>query len=181
MSGNFLSRRWAEVRLLWRDIDRDDLDYMTDTAAVDLDPAHPAGHLILVAVTVLLLVALLWAALSKVDEVTHAEGQIIPSSQVQVVQNLEGGIVQEILVKEGDVVDKDQILLRIDPTRFASSYQEGRLKYLALLAQVARLTAETQDQPLELVRRAADLLDELQPLDDLLLPLLRPRLGELLA
>lgn len=150
MSGNFLSRRWAEVRLLWRDIDRDDLDYMTDTAAVDLDPAHPAGHLILVAVTVLLLVALLWAALSKVDEVTHAEGQIIPSSQVQVVQNLEGGIVQEILVKEGDVVDKDQVLLRIDPTRFASSYQEGRLKYLALLAQVARLTAETQNQPLEL-------------------------------
>jgi adhesin transport system membrane fusion protein len=146
----FLQRRWAELRQPWRDIDRDDLDYMADTVAVDLDPAHPAGHLILAAVTVLLVVALVWAALAKVDEVTQADGQIIPSSQVQVVQNLEGGIVQELLVKEGDVVDKDQILLRIDDTRFASSYEEGRLKYLALLAQVARLTAETQSSPLEL-------------------------------
>jgi adhesin transport system membrane fusion protein len=147
---SYLKRRWAELRLLWRDIARDDLDYMADTTAVDLDPAHPAGHLILAAVAVLLVVALVWAALARVDEVTQADGQIIPSSQVQVVQNLEGGIVQEILVKEGDVVDKDQILLRIDPTRFASSYQEGRLKYLALQAQVARLGAESQGQPLDL-------------------------------
>jgi adhesin transport system membrane fusion protein len=146
---NFLRRRWAELRLLWRDLDRDDLDYMADTTAVDLDPAHPAGHMILLAVTVLLVVALVWAALAKVDEVTHADGQVIPSSQVQIVQNLEGGIVQEILVREGDIVDKDQILLRIDDTRFASSYQEGRVKYLSLLAQVARLTAETEGKPLE--------------------------------
>ena len=147
---NFLQRRWAELRLLWRDIDRSDLDYMADTTAVDLDPAHPAGHMILLAVTVLLVVGLVWAALAQVDEVTHAEGQIIPSSQVQIVQNLEGGIVQEILVREGDVVAKDQILLRIDDTRFASSYQEGRLKYLALLAQVSRLSAETEGKPLTL-------------------------------
>lgn len=146
---NFLRRRWAELRLLWRDLDRDDLDYMADTTAVDLDPAHPAGHMILLAVTMLLVVALVWAALAKVDEVTHADGQVIPSSQVQIVQNLEGGIVQEILVREGDIVDKDQILLRIDDTRFASSYQEGRVKYLSLLAQVARLTAETEGKPLE--------------------------------
>jgi adhesin transport system membrane fusion protein len=123
---------------------------MDDTTAVDLDPAHPAGHMILLAVAVLLVVSLVWAALAQVDEVTHAEGQIIPSSQVQIVQNLEGGIVQEILVREGDVVAKDQILLRIDDTRFASSYQEGRLKYLALLAQVSRLTAETEGKPLTL-------------------------------
>lgn len=147
---NFLRRRWAEMRMLWRDIDRDDLEYMDDTTAVDLDPAHPAGHMILLAVAVLLVVSLVWAALAEVDEVTHAEGQIIPSSQVQVVQNLEGGIVREILVREGDVVAKDQILLRIDDTRFASSYQEGRLKYLSLLAQVARLTAETEGKPLTL-------------------------------
>ena len=150
MNMDFLKQRWAELRRLWHDVEREDLDYMADTTAVDLDPAHPAGHLILIAVTVLVVVGLIWAGLSQVDEVTHAEGQIIPSSQVQVVQNLEGGIVQEILVREGDVVDKDQVLLRIDPTRFASSYQEGRLKYLALLAAVARLTAETQNQPLAL-------------------------------
>jgi adhesin transport system membrane fusion protein len=131
-------------------LDRADLEFMHDTVAVEMDYAHPAGHLILLAVAALLVVALLWAALAEVDEVTHAEGQIIPSSQVQVVQNLEGGIVQEILVREGDVVDKGQILLRIDDTRFASSYQEGRLKYLALLAQVSRLSAETEGKPLTL-------------------------------
>ena len=131
-------------------LDRADLEFMNDTVAVDMDPAHPAGHLILLAVATLMVVALLWAALAKVDEVTRAEGQIIPSSQVQVVQNLEGGIVQEILVREGDVVDKGQILLRIDDTRFASSYQEGRLKYLALLAQISRLTAETEGKSLQL-------------------------------
>ena len=131
-------------------LDRADLEFMNDTVAVDMDPAHPAGHLILLAVATLMVVALLWAALAKVDEVTRAEGQIIPSSQVQVVQNLEGGIVQEILVREGDVVDKGQILLRIDDTRFASSYQEGRLKYLALQAQISRLTAETEGKSLQL-------------------------------
>ncbi|GAB4360942.1 MAG: HlyD family type I secretion periplasmic adaptor subunit [Immundisolibacter sp.] len=143
-------RRRAQNGAAKGGLDRSDLEFMHDTVAVDMDHAHPAGHLILLAVTVLLGVGLLWAALAEVDEVTRAEGQVIPSRQVQVVQNLEGGIVREILVREGDVVDKGQILLRIDDTRFASSYQEGRLKYLALLAQVARLTAETQNQALEL-------------------------------
>ena len=147
MSG---SHRQADKAAPKRGFERADLDFMDDAVAVDVDPAHPAGHLILVAVAVLLVVGLVWAALAEVDEVTHAEGQIIPSSQVQVVQNLEGGIVQEILVREGDVVDKGQILVRIDDTRFASSYQEGRLKYLALLAQVSRLIAETEGKPLQL-------------------------------
>ncbi|WP_372723829.1 HlyD family type I secretion periplasmic adaptor subunit, partial [Immundisolibacter sp.] len=145
-----LRAAWSSLWARWRDLDRDDLDFMADTDAVDIDPAHPAGHLILFAVALLFVIALLWASIARVDEVTHAEGQVIPSSQVQVVQNLEGGIVREILVREGDVVAKDQVLLNIDDTRFASSYQEGRLKYLALLAKATRLQAEAEGVTLQM-------------------------------
>ncbi len=158
------SSLWAR----WRDLDRRDLDFMADTDAVDIDPAHPAGHLILFAVALLFVIALLWASIARVDEVTHAEGQVIPSSQVQVVQNLEGGIVREILVREGDVVAKGQVLLNIDDTRFASSYQEGRLKYLALLAKATRLQAEaegvTLQMPSDVTREAPQLGEDEQRL-----------------
>lgn len=93
------------------------------------------------------LVALAWAALAKVDEFTVAEGKVIPSSRVQMVQNLEGGIIAEVLVKDGDSVARDQPLLRIDKVRFASQSEEGRAKNRALLARIARLSAEANGLP----------------------------------
>ncbi|SOY93627.1 Type I protease secretion protein, haemolytica toxin secretion prtE family (hlyD) [Cupriavidus taiwanensis] len=100
------------------------------------------AHWILWCAAVFVIVALSWAALARVDEVAVGEGKVIPSSQVQVVQNLEGGIVAQILVRPGQVVDKDQPLMRIDDTRFTASYQEGRTKDDALVARIARLSAE---------------------------------------
>jgi adhesin transport system membrane fusion protein len=88
-----------------------------------------------------LLVLIVWAAFAKLDEVTRGEGKVIPSSQNQIMQSLDGGIVSEILVKEGQTVEKGQLLLKIDPTRFVSSLRENRAQYLALLAKSARLTA----------------------------------------
>lgn len=93
------------------------------------------------------LVALAWAALAQVDEFTVAEGKVIPSSRVQLVQNLEGGIIAEVLVKDGDSVARDQPLLRIDKVRFASQSEEGRAKDRALLARIARLSAEANGLP----------------------------------
>ena len=61
--------------------------------------------------------ALAWAALTDIDEVVRGDARVITQSQTQLVQNLEGGIVSEILVREGDVVERDQVLIRIDPTR----------------------------------------------------------------
>jgi membrane fusion protein, adhesin transport system len=166
--GTRIGAAWTAWLARWSNLDRDDLDYMGETAAVDLDPAHPAGHLILFAVALLLVIALVWAAVAEVDEFTTAEGQVIPSSQVQIVQNLEGGIVREILVREGDVVNKDQVLLNIDDTRFASSYQEGRVKYLMLLAKATRLLAETEgaalNLPLEVMTEAPQLGEDEQRL-----------------
>jgi membrane fusion protein, adhesin transport system len=76
------------------------------------------------------------------EEVTRGEGKVVPSSHVQIIQNLEGGIISEILVNVGDTVKKDQLLLRIDPTRFSSSFEENRAKYLSNKAKSARLKAE---------------------------------------
>lgn len=91
--------------------------------------------------------AIAWAALVHVDEYAVAEGTVVPSSRVQLVQNLEGGIVAEVLVKTGDRVEKDQPLLRMDRVRFASASQEGQARDHALLARIARLSAESAGLP----------------------------------
>lgn len=111
--------------------------------------------------TAFILLALIWASLAEIDEVTRGEGKIIPSSQVQIVQNLEGGIVSELLIKEGEQVEKGQILLRIDDTRFASSYRESRLKTSALEAKIRRLRAEADEIAFQLPTPLSDSSAEL--------------------
>lgn len=90
------------------------------------------------------LLAILWANRAELDEVTTGVGQVVPSSKVQVVQNYEGGIISEILVKEGESVKKGQMLLRIDDTRVSSSFRENYARYLGYLASSTRLNAEVQ-------------------------------------
>ena len=89
-------------------------------------------------VTVLLIV---WAALAEVDEVTKGEAKVIPSRQLQVVQSLDGGVVSQILVKEGDVVEAGQLLLKIDETRATSGVRESAAQVFALQVKQARLKA----------------------------------------
>ncbi|WBV67836.1 biotin/lipoyl-binding protein [Legionella pneumophila] len=76
------------------------------------------------------IVAIIWANYAILDEVTTGQGKVIPSSEVQVIQNLEGGIIQNIFVKEGQIVKKDQILMQIDNTRFMASYAEAEKKLM---------------------------------------------------
>jgi adhesin transport system membrane fusion protein len=99
--------------------------------------------------TILISVSLfvMWTAVAQVDEITKGEGKVIPSSQIQILQSLDGGIVAEINVKEGQVVDAGQVLLRVDPTRFESSVRENRSQYLALTTKVARLRALAEGLP----------------------------------
>jgi membrane fusion protein, adhesin transport system len=85
-----------------------------------------------------------WAAVAHIDEVAVGSGKVIPSSQVQMIQNLEGGILTELLVKEGDMVEQGQILLRVDATGFQSELRQNRAKQLVLEGQIARLIAETE-------------------------------------
>ena len=122
---------------------REDADFMPDRlAALFQQPPRPA-FLIIRASLLVLAVALVWAALGSLDEIAIGEGKVIPSSQVQVIQNLEGGIVANIPVRVGDLVRKDQVVIQLDEKRFASSMGEAKAKNNALMAKVARLTAET--------------------------------------
>ena len=105
-------------------------------------------HVLLGSIALFFVLALLWAAFFEIEEVARGDGRVITRSQVQVVTNLEGGIIAEIFVREGDVVQKDQPLMRIDPTRFESAYREGEQGAAALKAKVARLSAEVNRTPL---------------------------------
>jgi adhesin transport system membrane fusion protein len=119
-----------------------DLDYVNEPAAV-LARATPFRARVMLWMTILfLVVAILWANQAELDEVTKGTGKVIPSRQIQIVQNLEGGIVSELMVREGDIVDPGQILLRIDDTRFSSSFREREVGQAALEARLARLRAE---------------------------------------
>lgn len=89
-----------------------------------------------------LVLLLLWAGNFNVEEVTTGPAKIVPSSHEQVLQSLEGGILQELTVREGDTVAKGQIVAKIDPTRAEASFRESANRLLAHKAQAARLEAE---------------------------------------
>ncbi|MBX8508158.1 HlyD family type I secretion periplasmic adaptor subunit [Pseudomonas cichorii] len=117
----------------------------------------PDSHRLTVWVaTALILTALIWAHYAVLQEVTTGEGKAIPSSKVQVIQNLEGGIVTEIFVREGQVVNKGDTLLRLDDTRFLSNRGESEVDRLTLTAQVERLAAEAEGRPLLLPQEVID-------------------------
>lgn len=125
------------------------------SSGLDLADAHVAiseqrarGSRLLIWVSLLAVGALgTWAYFASIDEVVRGEGKVVPSQQVQIVQSLDGGIVEEILIRTGDQVEKGQVLLRIDPTRYSSSLGENHAEYLALLAKAARLEAIATDTP----------------------------------
>lgn len=126
------------------------LDWTTNAEWARLEQEPLRARYLLRVIGVILLVFLIWASLATVDEVTRGTGKVIPSRQVQVIQAVDGGIVSEILVREGQMVEAGQTLFRIDETRFVSSLRENRVQYLALLAKAARLRALAENTPLVL-------------------------------
>ena len=119
-----------------------DLDLITDIRTTILVQSPRGGRAIIWLTLLLVVCFVYWIAVAEVEEVTRGNGKVIPSSQVQIVQNLEGGILAETYINIGDIVQKGQLLMRLDSTRFSAPYEEYRSKYLVLLAQAARLKAE---------------------------------------
>ena len=131
------------------EIEEVDVEFMSDSSAAMLQGAPIRFHLILWFSVLFLFVAGLWASIAVLDVVTTGEGRVIPSSNKQTVQNLEGGIIKDIRVKPGDVVEKGQIIMIIDDTRFASSLKETEEQIGALEAKISRLSAEATGRPLQ--------------------------------
>jgi adhesin transport system membrane fusion protein len=119
----------------------EDLDWAADVewAQVRQEPLRARAVLRWIGFTLFIL--LVWATFARVDEVTRGAAKVTPSKQVQVIQSVDGGVVSEILVHEGQVVEQGQLLFKIDETRFVSSLAENRAQYLALLAKAERLRA----------------------------------------
>ena len=129
----------------------DDLDYASSASVAMLQQSPKGGQSLLWSIALLVVVFIVWAALADIDEFTRGEGRVIPSRYVQMVQNLEGGIVAEIYVKQGQRVERGEPLVRLDDTRFASSLRESDVTRYQLQAKTARLRAETrgEDFPVE--------------------------------
>jgi len=134
-----------------------DMAYMADVRAAMVVEATPKTTWALYLMAIILIAAIAWASVARVDEVTRADARVIPDGREQVIASLEGGILRELLVQEGMQVQEGQELAQLDPTRFESQQNEGQAKRIAVLATIARLTAEANGKPLQFPKEVADL------------------------
>lgn len=145
VSASHLNRDWASD---------------ADWARMQQDPLR--ARLMLYMVVVAIICVVVWACFAPIDEVTRGSGRVIPSSQLQRVQSFDGGVVQEIQVAEGDFVEAGDLLMRIDPTRFLSNFNENRAKAETLQAKAERLralaTVSSFDPSEELIEQAPNIV-----------------------
>lgn len=123
------------------------VDFATDADLAMLRQEPLRARVLLRSIGVVFAVFILWAAVAQLDEVTRGDGKVIPSRQLQVLQSIDGGLVSEILVREGEVVQANQLLIKIDETRFASSVKENQAQASGLMAKAARLKALSDGKP----------------------------------
>lgn len=128
---------------------REDMAFMHDLQQAMLLQKTPGSLAVLYLIAAVLVAAVVWAHFARVEEIAIGEGRIVPASREQVIQSLEGGLLAQMNVQEGDVVEAGQVLLEIDPTRAGASYREGLSKLLALEGSIARLRAEAHRTALQ--------------------------------
>ncbi len=136
---------WDKIRSNWAKEQADLARAKAEKFFTSDEELPLSRHLLLVFIVGFCVCFILWANFAALDEVTRGNGKIIPSSEIQVIQNLEGGIVEEFLVKEGDVVTAGQVLLRLRDISAASDYGANRARYFGLLATSQRLQAEAEN------------------------------------
>ena len=107
-----------------------------------LKPKLAANYLLLI-IFGFFFVFIFWASLVELDEVTRASGRIVPSKQIQVIQNLEGGIIKEIIVRQGDKVQAGDLLIKLDRTQFDAEFNRNEEEFFSLEATITRLQAES--------------------------------------
>ena len=123
------------------------VDFATDADLAMLRQEPLRARMLLRSTGIMCVVFIVWAAIAQLDEVTRGEGRVIPSRQIQILQSIDGGLVSEILVREGEIVQANQLLIKIDETRFVSSVKENQSQSLGLIAKAARLKALSDGKP----------------------------------
>jgi adhesin transport system membrane fusion protein len=144
---------WAQIKKFLLPIPdedtQEDIDFMTDVEAAIRRSGAKMAFVTSVTAAIVMFLFIIWAQFAMLDEVTKGEGQVIASSRTQVIQSLEGGIVSEILIQEGQMVEKDQILLRIDNVTAEATLKEKEARYYYLKGTIARLEAQIADKPIQ--------------------------------
>lgn len=135
---------WFKFSGLWQD-DRKAAGFGVRTVE---DDEREASRILVWSTAITLLFGLIWAGFFSLDEITRGQGKVIPSSREQVIQSLDSGVLREMLVREGDLVERDQVLLQMEDARSGAGYREAHEKYLSLLAIAARLRSEANNTPL---------------------------------
>ncbi|MBL8341866.1 MAG: HlyD family type I secretion periplasmic adaptor subunit [Rubrivivax sp.] len=129
-------------------LERSDLAYLSPVRSAQVVEAAPAAMWSVYLLLVMLAAALGWAAVAQVDIIAKAPVRIIPEGREQLIASLEGGILRELAVREGEQVRRGQPLATLDPTRVEAQQAEGQTKRVALRGTIARLTAEATGRPL---------------------------------
>ena len=126
---------------------QEDYEFMNSLSSAVLERSPKKLRIILWfwILTIALLIS--WAYYAQIDEIVRGDGKVVPFGENKMIQNLEGGIVEAILVKEGDIVKRGQILLKIDNQKSQSDYESTNLKSLELMARVIRLSSESNGKP----------------------------------
>ncbi len=127
--------------------EQEDVEYMSPVTGAYKHKPKGWGGILLYAIGGFFVLAILWSFVAQLDQITRGEGTIIPSGQTKIIDHLEGGIIKEIKVKEGDVVEQGQILLLVDATVAKDKYAEGLTVYYRTQAQIARLRAQSEGKP----------------------------------
>jgi len=145
-----------------RGYSKDDLEFVSSLKAAMLEKTTRKSRAIARLIVLVVVCFLIWAYYTKIDEITRGSGKIIPSQKIQVIQNLEGGIVARIMVQTGQIVNKGEALIQIDNKMFESSFGERQLKIDELTVNEALLRAQaTEREPVfdaDLAVRAPELI-----------------------
>ena len=135
-----LLRRWQQRQL--------SMEYMPDTSAAIMIQSPRGGRTLIYLCVLTVLVFIVWAGFAGLDEMARGSGKVVPSSRVQIIQNLEGGIISDIFVSEGDRVSPGQPLLQLDNTRFMSQFRESQVEQKSLKVTAFRLRSEIEGSEL---------------------------------
>ena len=121
-----------------------DLEFIYSSYANSNEKPGSTSKILFLLISGIFTIFFIWAAFAEIDELARGNGKVIPTDKIQTVQSLDGGIISEIFIKEGDIVKFDDPLMKIDTTRFQATLEESKQEYLSLLAVKARFEIESR-------------------------------------